>query len=150
MIECNPGQEILVDDIIHEINNKEDSLGNPSENGQILSSETDGTRNWIDLQLPPQIPHFNPGDFMTATISGSSQRIFGLGSSDDTVYVGTVDANDTGKIIARGQWDFQGSGLVKTKQENSTGEVVGNMVKMTQTEYDSITPESNTFYIIVG
>ncbi len=30
------------------IDGKEDDLGNPASNGQILSSQTDGTRSWID------------------------------------------------------------------------------------------------------
>lgn len=33
---------------ITEVATKEDALGNPSSDGQILSSETDGTRVWID------------------------------------------------------------------------------------------------------
>lgn len=31
-----------------DLNTKEDALGNPASNGQILSSQTDGTRSWID------------------------------------------------------------------------------------------------------
>ena len=31
-----------------ELNNKEDSLGNPASNGQVLSSDTSGNRSWVD------------------------------------------------------------------------------------------------------
>ena len=38
----------------------------------------------------------------------------------------------------------------KTAQENSTGELIKNIVKVTQAEYDALTPVGTTMYLIVG
>lgn len=40
--------EVSTADLTNGLATKEDSLGNPSTDGQILSSATDGTRTWID------------------------------------------------------------------------------------------------------
>ena len=49
------------------LNAKENNLGNPSTDGQILSSQTDGTRSWIDIP---------------STVSAIRERFIGDGTTD--------------------------------------------------------------------
>jgi hypothetical protein len=121
------------------------ALGTP---GQVWATNTAGDgKEWIDIATG--LPHFESGDYMTATLGGdNTQRVFGV--ETDVVYIGPVDSYTSTSVIGRGAWDFQGTGLVPTKQESGVGTQVTNMVQMTQAEYDSITPNETSFYIIVG
>jgi len=128
--------------------NAEPMVANGSA-GQVwtMNSAGDG-KEWTTLDTG--LPHFEPGDYMTATIDGdSTQKIFGVGDSNDTLYIGGIDLA-TMPVIARGEWDFQGTGIVPTRQEDGVGTRIGNMIRVTQAEYDALTPESNTVYMIVG
>ena len=157
MLPCSPGAEIPVEAIIQEINSKENSLGNPDTDGKVLSSLQDGTRSWItvstvvnwgDIQgtLSNQTDLQNALDLKLNT-DGDGSSLTGLTKSQ--VGLGNVDnTSDIDKPVSSAQQT-----AIDSKVQTGTSGSVNNCVKietMTQAEYDGITPETGTMYIIIG
>ena len=125
--------------------------------GEVLGTVDDGNGNpelgWVTGGSGGGIPHFEPGDFMTATIAGTVLDIFGIGSSNDTIYIGDTTADNTTPVICRGDWDFQGTvNVVKSETRNMTGsQPVHNMVWITSEDYANLPSyDDNTIYVIVN
>ena len=74
--------EVSTADLTNGLASKEDSLGNPTTDGQILSSATDGTRTWIDA------PSGGGGGFAPTSIA-----------STDLVSTATLEALGTGDFL---------------------------------------------------
>ncbi len=120
-LDCPAGGFININDIVDainenetDINTKENNLGNPTEDNQILSSLMDGTRSWIPA----------PNSAVWGQITGTLSNQTDLQTELDT--------------------------KISSSQENSVGNAIGNIIYLTQSEYDSLTPVDNTFYLIVG
>jgi hypothetical protein len=94
-------------DLVDEFEKQEKSLGNPAEDNMFLSSLADGTRSWKNISSI--FPHFTPGDYMTAKIAGNDVQVFGVGSNDNTLYIGNTIANNATPVTARGVWTFEGN-----------------------------------------
>jgi hypothetical protein len=125
--------------------------------GEVLGTVDDGSGNkelgWITAGGSSELPHFEPGDFMTANIEGVTRDIFGIGAANDTIYIGDTTAGTTTPVIARGSWDFQGEvNVVKSDYEGITGSAdIINMVRITADDYAALgTYDPKTIYIIVS
>jgi hypothetical protein len=118
-LDCPADGKVLVDDIVAEINNKEDDLGLPANDNEFLSSLTDGTRIWAPVTSAEW-----------GNITGTLSNQTDLQTELDTL-------------------ETEVNTKVTTQQENSVGTLVQNMLVVTQAEYDGLTPLDNTFYIIL-
>ena len=86
----------------------------------------DGTYKAIDVGTP----HLDAGEYITGTIDGDiTQRILGVNAEGNTIYLGAIDNMNVTPVIARGQWNIEGTFAVEgtdiiseiDSKENSLG-----------------------------
>ena len=110
-IEDNSITENKLDPIFRtKVNNKENSLGNPSRSGQVLSSDTNGIRSWID----------SAASITASVVEAIAEKVrigdtveFEEDGTDFTAHVVKKKANLTGISFNDGsnELDITGSGL---------------------------------------
>jgi hypothetical protein len=86
--------------------------------GTIIKEIVIDKTTFASSTIEPQLPHVTPGNFITGEIGGASKDIFGIGESNDTIYIGDTTVDNTTPTIARGAWDFQGTAKVLEPTED--------------------------------
>jgi hypothetical protein len=86
--------------------------------GTIIKEIVIDKTTFASSTIEPQLPHITKGNFITGEIGGASKDIFGIGKTNDTIYIGDTTADNTTPTIARGAWDFQGTAKVKEPTED--------------------------------
>jgi hypothetical protein len=130
------------------ITGKENSLGNPSVNGYVLSSLTNGTRSWIESGSGAYEPALgNPGTtgyVLSSTDAGVRSWIApgggggsmtypsaGIALSNGSAWLSSIADNSTNWNTAYSQtrqWDGGATGLVAADGRQSLGLVIGTNV----------------------
>lgn len=75
---------------------------------------------------------------LTAASAAAARTAIGAGTSN--LALGT-----TGSTALAGN-----TPVVKSQQESGVGTLISNIIQVTQTQYDGLTPQAGTFYAIVG
>jgi len=150
------------------INTKENSLGNPQNDGQVLSSLTDGTRSWIDAQFDETFGNYyiTDSDLDSITTAGQYYCITCTNKPSDSLDHGSLIVSPSNNAVTVHQtyqdknnvwirrlsnsvWDSW-INLQVSRPENGVGNTIKNTIYLTQAEYDALTPVSDSMYIIVG